>query len=87
MVCVTSSDDSDQIVEKLPPERLLAADRLGPIRAGIRCMGSIETLQQYLAHETKHRNRTQVQAAIRMRAQQLRDTPSDEGDGETNPIL
>jgi len=84
---VTSSDDSDPIVEKLPPERLLAADRLGPIRAGIRCMGSIETLQQYMAYETKNQNRTQVQAAIRMRAQQLRDTPSDECDGETNPIL
>jgi len=84
---VTSSDDSDPIVEKLPPERLLAADRLEPIRAGIRCMGSIETLQQYVAYETKHRNRTQVQAAIRTRAQQLRDTPSDECVGETNPIL
>jgi len=84
---VTSSDDSDPIVEKLPPERLLNADRLEPILAGFRCMGSIETLQQYVAYETKHRNRTQVQEAIRMRAQQLRDTPSDEGDGETNPIL
>ena len=82
-----SSDDSDPIVEKLPPERLLAADRLEPIRAGIRCMGSIETLQHYLAYETKHRNRTQVQEAIRMRAQQLRDTPSDEYEGEASPIL
>ena len=84
---MTSSDDSDPIVEKLPPERLLAADRLGPIRAGLRCMGSIETLQQYVAYETKNRNRTQVQAAIRIRAEQLRDPPSDKCDGEANPIL
>jgi methylphosphotriester-DNA--protein-cysteine methyltransferase len=78
--------DTDPVLQKLPPEKLLAADRLRPIRAGIRCMDSIETIQAYLAHENANRNRTQVQHALRMRARELRDTESDD-DAEANPVL
>jgi predicted hydrolase (HD superfamily) len=78
--------DTDPVLQKLPPEKLLAADRLEPIRAGIRCMDSIETIQQYLAHENANRDRTQVQAALRMRARELRDAEVDD-ETETTPIL
>jgi predicted hydrolase (HD superfamily) len=78
--------DTDPVLQKLPPEKLLAADRLRPIRAGIRCMDSIETIQKYLAYENANRDRTQVQAALRMRARELRDAEPDD-DGEVTPIL
>ena len=73
-------EDSDPILERLPPETLLDSDRLRPIRAGIRCMDSIETIQKYVAFESQHRDRTQVQAALRMRARELRDGEPDDAD-------
>jgi predicted hydrolase (HD superfamily) len=78
--------DTDPVLQKLPPEKLLAAEHMQPIRAAIRCMDSIDTIQQYLAHENANRDRTQVQAALRMRARELRDTESDD-ETETTPIL
>ncbi|MBX0288579.1 hypothetical protein [Haloarcula salinisoli] len=77
--------ETEAVLERLPPERLLDADRLRPIRAGICCMDSIETVQKYVAYESQHRDRTQVQAALRMRARELRDEGQD--DGETAPVL
>lgn len=77
---------TEPVLQKLPPEKLLDADRLEPIRAGIRCMDSIDTIQEYLAHENANRNRTQVQAALRMRARELRDEGPDD-DAEASPIL
>lgn len=74
------------VLEKLPPEKLLAADRFRPIRAGIRCMDSIDTIQEYVAYESQHRDRTQVQAALRMRARELRDAEPDD-DADVTPIL
>jgi methylphosphotriester-DNA--protein-cysteine methyltransferase len=79
-------ENTESVLQKLPPEKLLAADRLRPIRAGIACMDSIETIQAYLAHENANRNRTQVQHALRMRARELRDAESDE-DAAANPVL
>jgi hypothetical protein len=64
--------DSDPILEKLPPERLLAGEHHRPIRAGIQCMHSIETVQQYLAYENQHKDRTQVQVELRERAREIR---------------
>lgn len=78
--------DTEPVLQKLPPEKLLAADRLRPIRAGIRCMDSIETIQEYLAHENANRDRTQVQTALRMRARELRDAEPDD-DVDVTPIL
>ncbi len=80
------AQDTDPVLQKLPPEKLLAADRLEPIRAGIQCMDSIETIQEYLAHENANRDRTQVQAALRMRARELRNAEQDD-DAEANPVL
>jgi predicted hydrolase (HD superfamily) len=78
--------DTDPVLQKLPPEKLLDADHMQPIRAGIACMDSIETIQAYLAHENANRNRTQVQAALRMRAREIRDNEPDD-DAEANPVL
>lgn len=84
-----AANDSDPILEKLPPERLLAGDHLRPIRAGIRCMSSIETIQQYLAHENQHKNRTQVQVELRERAREIRRQENDivEQEDSDNPVL
>lgn len=81
-----SEQDAEPILEQLPPKTLLASDRLRPIRAGIRCMDSIETVQKYVAYETRHHDRTQVQAALRMRARELRDEGQDD-DAEAAPVL
>lgn len=78
--------DTEPVLQKLPPEKLLDADHMQLIRAAIRCMDSIETIQQYLAHENANRDRTQVQAALRMRARELRDEGPDD-DAEASPIL
>lgn len=78
--------DTESVLEQLPPAKLLAADRLQPIRAGIRCMDSMDTVQQYLAYENANRDRTQVQAALRMRARELRDAEPDD-DAAANPVL
>ncbi|GGM52065.1 hypothetical protein [Haloarcula argentinensis] len=74
---------SDPILDKLPPERLLDADHLQPIVAGINCMHSIETIQQYLAYENQHKNRTTVQSRLRLRAREVR---RDESDAEEKAV-
>jgi hypothetical protein len=74
------SDDRDAILDELPPERLLDGDHLQPILAGIRCMRSVETVQQYLAYENQHRNRTPVQSNLRMRARELRREEAESGE-------
>lgn len=67
-----SEQRDDAVLADLPPKRLLATDQLGPIKAGIQCMDSIEMIQEYLAYETKHQNRTPVQHQLRLRARELR---------------
>ncbi|AJF28034.1 hypothetical protein SG26_20005 (plasmid) [Haloarcula sp. CBA1115] len=74
---------SDPILDKLPPERLLDADHLQPIVAGINCMHSIETIQQYLAYENQHESRTPVQSQLRLRAREVR---RDESDAEEKAV-
>ncbi|AUG49477.1 hypothetical protein BVU17_18040 (plasmid) [Haloarcula taiwanensis] len=78
------SDSRDPILDILPPERLLDADHLQPIVAGINCMHSIETIQQYLAYENQHQNRTPVQSRLRERAREIR---RDESDTEEQAIV
>ena len=81
-----SNREGKPILERLLPEKLLASDHLRPIRAGIRCTDSIETIQACLAHENANRNRTQVQHALRMRTRELRDREID-SEADVNPIL
>ncbi|MCJ0618144.1 hypothetical protein JZX76_00950 [Haloarcula hispanica] len=77
------SDTPDPILDKLPPERLLDADHLQPIVAGINCMHSMEAVQQYLAYENKHQNRTPVQSRLRERAREIR---RDESEAEEQAV-
>ncbi|MBX0298327.1 hypothetical protein [Haloarcula nitratireducens] len=73
------SDNTDAaVLDDLPPERLLSGDQIQPILAGIRCMDSIETIQAYLAYETKNQDRTHVQDKLRLRARELRRGDGDE---------
>ncbi|MBX0298312.1 hypothetical protein [Haloarcula nitratireducens] len=73
-----SGDSDAAVLEDLPPERLLSGNQLQPTLAGIRCMDSIETIQAYLAYETKHQDRTHVQDKLRLRARELRRGDGDE---------
>jgi len=77
------SDTPDPILDKLPPERLLDADHLQPIVAGINCMHSMATVKRYLAYENKHQNRTPVQSRLRERAREIR---RDESDSEEQAV-
>ncbi|EMA15407.1 hypothetical protein [Haloarcula amylolytica] len=77
------SDTPDPILDKLPPERLLDADHLQPIVAGINCMHSMETVKRYLAYENQHENRTPVQSRLRERAREIR---RDESDAEEQAV-
>ncbi|KAA9400708.1 hypothetical protein Har1131_18700 [Haloarcula sp. CBA1131] len=78
------SDTSDPILDTLPPERLLEADHFQPIVAGINCMHSIETIQQYLAYENQYKNRTPVQSRLRERAREIR---RDEREAEGQVVV
>ncbi|QIO25317.1 hypothetical protein [Haloarcula sp. JP-L23] len=86
-----SEHRDDAVLADLPPERLLASDQLQPILAGIQCMDSIEMIQEYLAYETKHKDRTQVQHQLRLRARELRrgncDSTGGGHDSATRRIL
>ncbi|QIO25039.1 hypothetical protein G9465_22385 (plasmid) [Haloarcula sp. JP-L23] len=76
-----SEHRDDAVLADLPPERLLATDQIQPILAGIQCMDSLEMLQTYLAYETKHKDRTQVQHQLRLRARELRRADCDSTGG------
>jgi hypothetical protein len=70
---MTDDKDRDAILDHLPPEKLLSATDPELIRAGIRCMGSMSTVREYVAYENAHQNRTGVLGQLRMRARELRE--------------
>lgn len=72
---VTDSDDN--ILKDLPPERFLDTSNARLIKAGLHCMHSRETVQQYLAHENQHENRTWIQRLLARRAHELADEQSE----------
>jgi hypothetical protein len=45
------TDNADQVLVELPPEKLLNTHNFRLIRGGIHCMQSVETVKQYVAHE------------------------------------
>lgn len=70
------TDSDDKILEELPPERFLDTSNARLIKAGLHCMHSRETVQQYLAYENQHENRTWVQRLLASRAREFADTLS-----------
>lgn len=71
------TDSDDKILEDLPPERFLDTSNARLIEAGLKCMYSRETIQQYLAYENQHENRTWVQRLLARRARELAAEQSD----------
>lgn len=70
---MTTDEDRDAILDKLPPEKLLSATNPVLIRAGINCMNSMSTVREYVAYENAHEARAAILGQLRMRARELRE--------------
>lgn len=66
-----SSDE--RILDILPPEKLLGTNDMARICAGIHCMGSVETVKQYVAYENSNDQREHVLRLLQQRATELRE--------------
>jgi hypothetical protein len=66
-------DTSAQVLEELPPEKLLDTPSFRLIRGGVACMHSVETVKQYVAYENTTEQREQVLRLLHQRATELRD--------------
>lgn len=66
-----SSDE--RILDTLPPEKLLGTNDVTRIRAGIHCMGSVETVKQYVAYENSNDQREHILRLLQQRATELRE--------------
>jgi hypothetical protein len=69
---VTTDEDRDAILDKLPPEKLLSATNPELIQAGIQCMNSLSTIREYVAYENTHEARAGILGQLQMRARELR---------------
>jgi len=66
----TISDESDN---EFPPEKRLEAPNYRLVKAGIATIPDIETLQECVAYENAHQNRTQILRRLKWRAGELRE--------------
>jgi len=66
----TISDESD---DEFPPEKRLEAPNYRLIKAGISTIPDIETLQECVAYENTHQNRTQILRRLKWKAEELRE--------------
>jgi hypothetical protein len=66
----TTSDGSDDII---PPEKCLEAPNYRLVKAGIAAIPDIETLQECVAYENAHQNRTQILRRLKWKAEELRE--------------
>jgi len=66
----TISDESD---DEFPPEKRLEAPNYRLIKAGIATIPDIETLQECVAYENTHQNRTQILRQLKWKAEELRE--------------
>jgi len=63
----------DSVLEELPPEKLLNATAPGVIKPALRMMGQVETLELYLDHERKSKNRPGIVRYISNRISELQE--------------
>ena len=66
-------DESDHILDELPPEKLLDTPNFRLILGGVACMRSVETVKQYVAHENVNEQREQVLRLLHQRAGELHE--------------
>lgn len=68
-----TAPDGDTILEKLPPEQLLETEQWQLIQAGTACMHELDTVQQYVAYENQHAQRTWIFHLLSHRGRELRE--------------
>ncbi|WP_135806851.1 MULTISPECIES: hypothetical protein [Halobacteriales] len=66
----TISDGSD---DEFPPGKRLEASNYRLIKAGIATIPDMETLQECVAYENAHQNRTQILRRLKWKAEELRE--------------
>ena len=63
-------DESD---DEFPPEKRLEASNYRLVKAGIETIPDMETLQECVAYESAHQNRTQILPRLKWKAEELRE--------------
>jgi len=66
-----TADDGDD--DDVPPAKRLEASDMRPIKAGIETIPNTETLQECVAYENTHQNRTQMLRRLEWKAEELRE--------------
>ena len=66
-----TADDGEN--DEFPPEKRLEAPNTRLIKAGIETIPDMETLQECVAYETIHQNRTQILRRLKWKAEELRE--------------
>lgn len=62
----------DNILDQLPPERLLETNNSKHLRGGLQCMHSVETVKKYVAYENENKNRSHVLSKLHARATEIK---------------
>jgi hypothetical protein len=66
-----TTDDKES--DEFPPEKRLEAPNYRLIKAGIATIPDMETLQECVAYENTHQNRTQILRRLQWKAEELRE--------------
>jgi hypothetical protein len=66
----TITEESD---DEFPPEKRLEAPTYRFVEAGIATIPDMETLQECVAYENTHQNRTQILRRLKRKAEELRE--------------
>ena len=68
----TPADESEPS-DEFTPEKRLEASNTRLIKAGIKTIPDMETLQECVAYENAHQNRTQILRRLKWKAEELRE--------------
>ena len=68
-----SEDGRDNILDQLPPEKLLETTNPRLLRGGLQCMHSVETVKKYVAYENNNEQRQFILNDLRGRAREIRE--------------
>ncbi len=67
------STSPERSSDEFPPEKRLEAPNHRLLKAGIVTIPDMETLQECVAYENTHQNRTQILRRLKWRAEELRE--------------
>ena len=63
----------DDILDQLPPEKLLETTNPKLLRGGLQCMHSVKTVKKYVAYENNHEQRQFILNDLQARAREIRE--------------